>query len=258
MSEHFFSLLLLDAQKPVNGGALAEQVRHVVAPLGLSVELIEETKDAKPALLMVGGVALSIGAVSSPVPTGTMDRAVSTSMAWPEAGNAVTAHKAHVIIGCINKPTDHQQAIHFAMVTTFVTGAALDLYDGLGAFWGSAELMLSPDGLRGAIRTMLAKQLPVEDWINLSWYRGERTEQGEALGAVSLGAHAFLGMEIEVQPAPQTPIEIAQCIFATLRYLLAHGNVLRDGDTIEQKKGEIALVRIFSENNRISLNILRE
>ncbi|WP_428697028.1 DUF4261 domain-containing protein [Stappia sp.] len=257
MSDRFFSLVLLDAARRLDMAALVLQIRQLTAPIGLSVELLRDAQGAEPAMVGVGGVPLTVIAQAAPVPPGTMEQAVAASLAWPESGAAVEAHGAHLIVGCVEQPADHEQALHFAMVTTFVTAAALDVSDGLGVYWASGEMMLSPEGMREAVRAMLSKSLPVEDWVNLMWFRDEMTGQGQAIGAATLGARHFFGMEIEFLPAPKPPVDVAQRIFGLVRYLLAHGAVVKDGDTIGESETDITRVRFLDRGMFVPGRVLQ-
>lgn len=251
MSENFFSLVLLDAPRPLDMGALVLQIRQLTAPIGLSVELMRDAQGGEPAMVGVGGVPLTVIARDFPVPPGTMDRAVAATIAWNEAAAAVAAHGAHLIVGCVQQPKNHEHALHFAMLTTFVTAAALDMSEGLGAYWASGEMMLSPDGMRRAVRAMLSKTLPVEDWVNLMWFRGETAGQSQTVGAATIGMRPFFGLEIEFLPAPQQPVELAQRIFGLIRYLLMHGMVIRDGETFGDSETDITRVRFLENGSRV-------
>lgn len=257
MSERFFSLVLLDAPRPLDMAALVLQLRQITAPIGLSVELTRDAQGGEPAMVAIGGVPVTVIAKDVPVPTGTMDRAVAASIAWKDASAVVAVHGAHVIVGCVLQPENHEQALHFAMLTTFVAAAALDVSGGLGAYWASGEMMLSPDGMRSAVRAMLSKTLPVEDWINLMWFRGETAGQGQMIGAATIGVRPFLGMEIEFLPAPQQPVDLAQRIFGLVRYLLMHGMVIRDGETIGNSETDITRVRFLENGTRVPGRVIQ-
>ncbi|WP_298822635.1 DUF4261 domain-containing protein [uncultured Roseibium sp.] len=174
-----------------------------------------------------------------------MEGAAYASIGWPEAKSVIDNHAAHLIIGCLNQPNDHEEALHLAIMTTFVTAAALSLSGGIGVYWASGQLMVAPEGWQQAVQTVRGKGLPVEDWINLFWVQ----EDPGKVGAVTEGARAFLGMEIEFSPALLPPADIADRLFGVMRYLLVHGAVLKDGDTIGQSETEAIRVR-FKERGR--------
>lgn len=257
MSENFFSLVLQDAPRPLDMTALVLQLRQLTAPIGLSVELLRNAQGSEPAMVGVGGVPFTVIAVATPVPPGTMERAVAATIAWNEAAAAVAAHGAHLIVGCVQQPKNHEHALHFAMLTTFVTAAALDMSEGLGAYWASGEMMLSPDGMRRAVRAMLSKTLPVEDWVNLMWFRGETAGQSQTVGAATIGMRPFFGLEIEFLPAAQQPVELAQRIFGLIRYLLMHGMVIRDGETFGDSETDITRVRFLENGSRVPGRVMQ-
>ena len=133
MSDRFFSLVLQKEPRHVDDAAVVERLRDLVAPIGLSVSLLKDGLDGGPAVLEIGGAKVSIVRQAQPVPDGTLERVARGSIGWPEAPAAVAVHTGHVIVGCLEEAQDHQQALHFAAMTTLATAAVLQESDGLGA-----------------------------------------------------------------------------------------------------------------------------
>lgn len=239
MSEHFFALVLQKSIKELDGVSVAKEVVRLSAPIGFSAEVLQDRLGDKPALLEVGGTKISVSPVSTRVPAGTMEGAAYASLGWSAAKEAIDEHKAHWIVGCVNLPNDHEQALHFAVVTTLVTEAVRRLVEGTGVFWSTGQIMISPETWQQATSSILEKKLPVEDWINLFWTKGDKG----TLGAVTEGARAFFGMEIEFALAPLQPADIAGRLFGLVQYLLVNGAVLKDGDTLGQNNEETIRVR---------------
>lgn len=239
MSERFFSLVLLKSAQDLSAAVIAERIQGLAAPIGASVSVLQDAEGDIPAILEVGGVKISLIAKAGPVPTGTLEGAAQSSIAWPGAKEAVAVHTAHAIVGCLDLPNDHEQALHFAIMTTFATAAVLDETSGIGVYWSTGQMMIDPVGWRQAAQTILAKDLPVEDWVLLYWQKGNNG----TIGAVTEGARAFFGMEIEFAPAPLQPADIAGKLFGVVRYLLINGAVLKDGDTLGQSETEMIRVR---------------
>ncbi|MCV6577010.1 MAG: DUF4261 domain-containing protein [Cohaesibacter sp.] len=237
MSNQFFSFVLTDGQVSLDLDAIVAKLRGYLTPIGSSLAILQAPSDNQPVILEVGGVKISLIQNASAVPAGTFDTALKFSLAWSEAGVAVAAHKAHIVVGCLELPSNHEQALHFAIMNSLATAAVSEVVSGLGVYWSSAQLLISPDGFGEAARGILNKQLPVEDWINLFWIRGEQ-EGSLAVGCVTSGAFAFLGMEIEFLPTRLQPADLAQKIFGVFQYLLMNGAVLNDGDTLGQSEGE--------------------
>jgi len=240
MSEHFFSLVLHETRRELDADSLAEKITRLSAPIGFTVKVLRKGQGVEADVLEVGGAKISVLAKSSPVPAGTMEGAAYASIGWPSAKEAIERHVAHSIVGCADLPKDHEQALHFAVVTTLVTEAVRCLTEGTGVFWSTGQIMVSPETWQKATQSLLQKNLPVEDWINLFWTKGE----GGTLGAVTEGARAFFGMEIEFSPAPLQPADLAGKLYGVVRYLLINGAVLKDGDTLGQSETETIRVRL--------------
>ena len=241
MSNQFFSLVLLDKDKPVDAASIASRLTSYLEPIGSALTVLQGSDGVTPAIFEVGGVRISIKLESNPVPAGTFDTAVKFSIAWPNAQQAVSNHSAHLIVGCLEMPNNHEQALHFAVMNSLTTAAVLEAYKGTGVYWSTAQLLIAPDTFRNTANSILNRQLPVEDWINLFWIKGQ-TGSNPTVGCVTEGASAFIGMEIEFLPAQLPPAELAQRIFGVFRYLLANGAVLNDGDTLGQSETEMIRV----------------
>lgn len=150
MSDRFFSLVLQKEPRHVDDAAVVERLRDLVAPIGLSVSLLKDGLDGGPAVLEIGGAKVSIVRQAQPVPDGTLERVARGSIGWPEAPAAVAVHTGHVIVGCLEEAQDHQQALHFAAMTTLATAAVLQESDGLGVYWSTGEIMVSGQGWQQA------------------------------------------------------------------------------------------------------------
>lgn len=256
MSSRFFSLVLLNHSVPFDSNALATKLAEYLKAIGSSFHQIQNAKDPDQVLFEVGGVKISIKMEINAVPASVLDTAVKFSLAWPDAKKTVSAHKAHLIIGCLELPSDHEQALHFAVMNSLVTAAVLEVLNGAGVYWSTAQLLIEPETFRKAAHSILSKQLPVEDWINLFWIKGQ-LERKPAVGCVTAGAIAFLGMEIEFLPAPLSPAELAQRIFGIFRYLLMNGAVLKDGDTLGQSASELIRVHFREQGLHFQGRVLQ-
>lgn len=243
MSDRFFFSILQAQARSCGAAELAAQVRALSQPIGFDVAILRELETGSPLILSVGGVKITVVPNTYPVEVEVLRPAIDLSIAWNEAAQAVALHTAHVVVGCLDLPQDHEEAIQFAVAATLVAASLLQLCGGSGAYWSTGELMLSADGLISASRRVLKRDLPVEDWVNLRWLRSGGTTH--SFGAVSVGARSFIGREIELVPAALPPVEIAQRIFSTFRYLLARGAVLQDGDTLGQTGTDIFTVRLL-------------
>ncbi|AXS39481.1 hypothetical protein D1F64_04730 [Breoghania sp. L-A4] len=173
MSDRFFSFVLLPQHQRIDAEAIVARVKELAGPIGMSASVLRGEVGDQPAIVEFGGVKISIIAKAEPVPGGTLDRPATTSIGWPGAPEAVAGHSAHVIVGCLDLPRDHEQALHFAVATTLVTAACLQTAGGLGVYWATGQLMISPESYRNAAETITNKNLPVEDWVNLFWIKGK-------------------------------------------------------------------------------------
>ena len=67
---------------------------------------------------------------------------------------------------------------------------------------------------------------------------------------VTTGLSAFVDREIEFQPSAKPPDLLASRLIGTIRYLLAKGPVLNDGDTLGISENERIRVRLVASEIR--------
>lgn len=245
MSDRFVCSLLQLEPRSIPGEDALAAVRELVRPIGLTSEILQDNRTGKPVILRVGAVMVGIAPQSVPIDPASLKPATALSIAWPQAGDVAAAHRAHIIIGCLDLPEDHEQARHMAVVTTLVAAAVQEACAATAAYWMTGQVLLAPRSLDAAAKGVLNRGLPVEDWVNLHWLAEPGEGSSRRFGAVSIGASSLIGMEIEWLPSALLPVEVAQKIYSTLTYLLVHGAVIKDGDTLGQSETDVFRVRML-------------
>ena len=99
--------------------------------------------------------------------------------------------------------------------------------------------------------------MPDTLWTRISFLRGAPVPGGTpTVAAFTTGLAAFIGREIEFQPAPLQPVEVAQRLVGLCQYLIVNGPVIRDGETVGLSEREKIRVRHAPAGQRPGVPVL--
>jgi len=143
-------------------------------------------------------------------------------------------HKAHLICN-VSGPIEKKMA---AYQLTKVVAATCLLTPALGVYWGAAGLMHDPEPFVGMATEMTRDGLPLYLWLQFIVGRSQDGVGVRTIGMASLGF-----MEIEVVDSALPAKEVGGFVFNIAHFLLDHGPVLKDGDTIGLSAEQKILVR---------------
>lgn len=179
----------------------------------------------------LGDVEVVIGRISSPIPAADLEGPCATSILWPKAAEEVAAHQAHWVV-TVHAPLD---PIAQARVLTQITAAVVAACpQALGVYWGNATLVIPRALFLDFAREVLPQELPVPMWVDFRAGRDSpTTSTGFTQGLAALGH-----LEIEAEHVPEEPGELRERLMALAAYLLDHGPVIADGDTVGSDAGD--------------------
>ncbi|CAK0758653.1 DUF4261 domain-containing protein [uncultured Gammaproteobacteria bacterium] len=255
-SEHrFMTFVALREPATISPDRLVEAIRERTPALAPHMNVISAGADTSESfIIQAGPLAVTIISVPQPVPKGTFDQAVELARTWPDAGKALARHRAHIIIGSLRPVTDHAGAVAQARVVSLITAAVCALTPAIGVYWSSGQVVTETGAFQEEVTT---KDFPFETWISFRWLDGPRTSKGErTLAVITNGLLPFVGREIEFQPVPLSPAEIALRVLGTIHVLLAKGPVLKDGDTVGISPAEHIRVRHANHGQRRGVPVL--
>lgn len=206
---------------------------------GIEIDLPPTASGATAPVIRCAGQNIVLMVMSMPVPRQSWDlpgrRAVAT---WPAALEVLGAHATHVVVSTVGRAETPAQQLQAARAVTAVTGgliatipAAAVLWDGLVAHSAERWEQLSREAFAGYPR------IPFPLWVSIHPFR-----DGHIIGAITFGLTPFGGREIEFEGAGADPNEIVTKVAGLIVYVLEHGPVLRDGDTLGA--GESDRIRI--------------
>ncbi|AWM02562.2 DUF4261 domain-containing protein [Bradyrhizobium amphicarpaeae] len=159
------------------------------------------------------------------------------AMTWPESKAVAAQHRGHVIVSMLGK---NEQPLVAARVTTAVIGALIaTMPEARGVVWSGqvarpADLWLETSTYSFAPYP----DYPFRLWIDILPFRS-----GAKIGAITMGLTAFVGREIELVTGKLTLSALFDKVAGLSVYLIEHGSVVKDGDTIGASASERIQVR---------------
>jgi hypothetical protein len=197
---------------------LAAHARDVPRPA-------EAERSADALAARVGDADLVIGLMPAPIPWSELEGPCATAFWWPEAASVMKAHSAHLIVGLRGGEMD---AIQRNLWLTALVAAVLSTGDTSGVYWGAGTLVMPPEIFMEAATSMSREVLPLDLWIDFRvWRDDDGTTSLSTTGLEDLGH-----MEIEISHSSADPGAARESAWNAAHYLLDHGPVLDDGDTI--------------------------
>ncbi|WP_027547335.1 DUF4261 domain-containing protein [Bradyrhizobium sp. WSM2254] len=206
---------------------------------GIEIDLPGAAPGAAAPVIRCAGQNIVLMVMPMPVPRESWDlpgrRAAAT---WPAALEVLGGHAAHVVVSTVGQAETPAQQLQAARAVTAVTGgliatipAAAVLWNGLVAHSAERWEQLSREAFAGYPR------IPFPLWVSIHPFR-----DGQIVGAITFGLTPFGGREIEFEGKGADPNEIVTKVAGLIVYVLEHGAVLRDGDTLGA--GESDRIRI--------------
>jgi len=181
----------------------------------------------------IGSIDVIAGLMPGPIPWSDLEGPCATSWLWADAADVLRGHTAHLILTVSGEggPVDRMKLL------TQLTASILATCPGaIGVFWTHAALVIPPAMFRDFATQILPDGLPLYIWVD---FRVGGAEAGRSKG-FTYGMESLGSMEFETLDSPEPPGELRERFFGLATYVLEHGPVIRDGDTI----GEDAVERI--------------
>ncbi|MEY9186323.1 DUF4261 domain-containing protein [Bradyrhizobium sp. RP6] len=232
MSTSFLSFILLDSPVTPDMSVVAKilRARHP--------DLMTEPNDpgerqvkASSPLLRCGNQLVAVMPMPSPIPddAGLWARAATV---WPEGKAVAARHRGHLVVSALGK---NERPLVAARVTTAVIGALIAaMPECCGVVW--AGRVARPPGLwqEESSRSFAPfPGYPFTLWVDILPFQSDRK-----IGAITVGLSTFVGREIEFETAKLTLPVLIDKVAGLSVYLIEHGNVVKDGDTIGASKTE--------------------
>lgn len=129
--------------------------------------------------------------------------------------------------------------VQSALIVSQLALVALQIFDGLGVYWGNASVSNSRGVFEDFCSEMSEEHLPLPVWLR---FQVVQAENGE-FGIYTLGMREFDLMDIEVDHCQLDLQELFEFVCNIAHYLIQSGPVIQDGNTVGGTAEERILVR---------------
>lgn len=229
-------MIALDELVPIDLFALRRAVQLVAPRSGMTVERRKAPPSETALIVDFDGQLFAIHACGDRIPEADYQEAVVGNLFWPEAADAMARHRASVTICGVERHRVHGLARAQAVALTRLAAAVAEATPSCGVHWLGTKAMASPDRLARATGELARHLWPVDLWLGYTFYGTDRPGERLVVGVQTMGAAAYLGFEIEVPPFEVVDkIEPIRILFGAVGYLMAYGDVIRDGTLVEVK-----------------------
>lgn len=159
------------------------------------------------------------------------------SRLWPDstpAPEGYTAHTIVTVVGFGEQDTDQANGIARTALLSKVLASAIALSDTIQAvYFGDANHVVLPQLFRDLARELLPQPLPMA-WVAINvGQRPDGVMTGHTRGMEMLGL-----MDIEIPATRDSAEEVYGRLTGICDYLIEHGNVINDGDTLGSTEHE--------------------
>ena len=173
----------------------------------------------------------------APIPGQEAQENADGNFLWPEGKEEAGLHQSHVIVTTMG--ADEKPPVEAAIEVTKLALVALKAFDGLGVYWGSANVCNSREVFESFSDGMSPDHVPVPIWLRFQFV----STSDDQIGMYTLGMQQFNLMEIEVDQCQLSPEDLFEFVSNIAHYLIQSGPVVADGNTVGSDENEQILVR---------------
>lgn len=220
---------------------------EVIAPTAQSGQRTPQSP-----LIRCGNELVAVMNISAPLP-GDADEEVwaRAAMTWPQASSVAKNHRAHIIVATMAQVASPLQE---ARVVTAVIGGLLDTVPKCSAVMWAARVVRSAEHWKDESRRASA---PYPDYPFLLWIDIAPIRTGAGMEAITIGLSSYIEREIEYEVGRLEPSDVLNNVAGLAVYLIEHGNVLNDGDTIGGSETERIEVKHAASARRGGIPVLQ-
>ncbi|QDT59676.1 hypothetical protein SV7mr_21850 [Stieleria bergensis] len=173
----------------------------------------------------------------APIPEGEAEDHAEGNFLWPDGREQAASHQSHVIV--TNVGAGDLTPVQSASSVSKLALVALKLFDGIGVYWGNANVCNSRELFEDFCEDMSEERFPVPLWLRFQLVRPSES----SIGIYTLGMQQFDLMEIEVDETELDPSDLFDFVSNIAHYLIQSGPVIADGNTVGGSAEERIVVR---------------
>lgn len=222
------SMIMTTGTAPIS----AEEVAAILASKWPDVPPAAAVEQSHDSLSLGLGEGYAIIArVAAPIPSSELEGPCATSLLWKNAAEEVRRHTHHWLVTLMGVEEPIAQATLLTQVTAAATAACPDA---IGVYWGNATLVIPKPIFIDFAEKILPQGPPLFIWVD---FRVGKDSETSSAGFTQ-GMQALGHMELETQKAPEPPGELRERLMSLASYVIEHGPIIRDGDTIGEDAHE--------------------
>lgn len=218
--------------EPGDLSGAGEVVARILGP-GHTVEISEDNVAVNRGEEFIGLIAH----IPMPIPEDEAAQNASHNFLWPNGEEEAGRHQSHVIVtGPLGvEATPVQSAIAVSRLAL----VALELFDGIGVYWGNGSITNSREVFQDLCAGMCEEHVPVPAWMRFQLARGSDGD----IGLYTVGMKQFGLMDIECDRSPMEVEDLIEFDSNIAHYLIQSGPIIADGNTVGGTEEQRILVR---------------
>ncbi|WP_456623825.1 MULTISPECIES: DUF4261 domain-containing protein [unclassified Bradyrhizobium] len=238
MSNSLLALVLLDNPATPDMSAVARvlRARHPELATEVAENGGAQQAQANSPLIRCGNEFVAVMSMPAPIPQDPGLWARAARM-WPESKAVAARHRGHLIVSMLGQS---KRPLIAARITTAVIGALIaTMRECCGVVW-AGQVARPAELWRDMSSQSFAPfpHYPFTLWVDILPF-----QSGRKIGAITMGLSAFVGREIQFDTGKLTLPALIDKVDGLSVYLIEHGNVVKDGDTIGAHENERFAVR---------------
>jgi hypothetical protein len=177
----------------------------------------------------VAGCDVIIAMMRAPIPWSDLEGPCATSWLWKDAAATLKQHAGHLIVTLLSDLNPVERSVLLTQVCAAVLATCAEAP---GVYWSNATLVV-PSKVFQEFAERILPDPPLYIWVDYRVGTTGKTSSGFTTGMQALGH-----MELETESATEAPGDLRERFFALGNYLLEHGPVIKNGDTVGEDANE--------------------
>ncbi|MEM1300745.1 MAG: hypothetical protein AAGH68_15850 [Pseudomonadota bacterium] len=228
----FTSLVMLDEAAEILEGPLQRAFSYVAPKSSLSLTETEAFDSLQAVRCSVDGHEIVCALYEGQMPEAEYDIAAKNSVFWLDADAHVGAHGAYLVMAAAEKETAMGLVRAQAVAMTRLAAALCEALPASGLYWTSGGVFSPPQAVTKATTNIAQGRWPVDVWVGWKIFAHKQSNR-RILAIRSRGAADFLGFELQMPPFEASDNkEPMRILVNTAAHLVAHGNIIPDGNTV--------------------------